>query len=539
MANGQINLTISDKRVGRGLESTKKDAKDLGDNLMESTGKAGKFGSALGKLHGIGNDTFQTLLGGLSEFAKGSVWGVAMMAVSGLANALKKWGASVEEAIFKPVKAIEKSIEALKKYDEMTRKVIDSAANQKKVVAAHEEETKAIYRKIKAEAELERQRRIANGEAADSVNADINARNASTDRFENARAASLAAGLADVDLGNAQKVADIAAKRVQDVLSHRAAIQSMMSRRAQEVFYEDNRFAVRHGLLSLNKSGEASYMKGRNDKVYTELQKQLETIEKEIASAMEKQAAAAADLQGAAKKRAAAVERVRAVEAENHAAELKEATEAAAEIEKQNAEIQAKLEQDRADAEKRAQDAADREFAFQQQLFDEEQARQAKAEKDALKKRLEDIKTEHKAKMEAIDKEIAKAKEESAIWERNAQQVRDFSRNNGGGFAAWNAMQRDEAREKSRGDAKQKNAIRVAEAEYKRLFAESEKRGDKMNPARRKRMKELEEFLELNLDPHKGERKVKELEKKRQEAELQAQKDIRAIKDLLQQGVAL
>ena len=120
MANGQINLTISDKRVGRGLESTKKDAKDLGDNLMESTGKAGKFGSALGKLHGIGNDTFQTLLGGLSEFAKGSVWGVAMMAVSGLANALKKWGASVEEAIFKPAKAIEKSIEALKKYDEMT-----------------------------------------------------------------------------------------------------------------------------------------------------------------------------------------------------------------------------------------------------------------------------------------------------------------------------------------------------------------------------------------------------------------------------------
>ena len=100
-------------------------------------------------------------------------------------------------------------------------------------------------------------------------------------------------------------------------------------------------------------------------------------------------------------------------------------------------------------------------------------------------------------------------------------------------------MQRDEAREKSRGDAKQKNAIRVAEAEYKRLFAESEKRGDKMSPARRKRMKELEGFLELNLDPHKGERKVKELEKKRQEAELQAQKDIRAIKDLLQKGVAL
>ena len=523
MANGVINLVLKSISSGSGYDDVVKN----NNKIIAQQHDMGKASVALGKAFGQAGQLYGAAI---KTFLAGGVWELAAQGVSKLIGLWQDYKQSLREAVDADLTAMDKRLAAIDKYEKAAKRAADASTNNKRAIDAYERECQAIARTIKANNELERQRRIANGEDAESVNDDINSRNALEDRFAKVRGARGELKKAEEDLNAAQSASQNADAALRDAMRARAVAMSKMSQRAQDVFYENNRFAVRNGLLSLSASDESTYMRGRNDEEYEKRRAKVAEIEEKIKELQAAQAQKAADLNNATSSRIAALERVRAAETENHAAVLKEANERnAAERTAEDERLAAvlkNLEDARAAKEKALQDAYDREVEFQHMLREQEEKEALDAERKANKKKLDDIKAEHRAKMEALDKEIAKAKEEAAVWDRNAQRARDFARQNGGGFAAWNAQQRDEARAKERGDRKQANAVRNAEAEYQRLFNESMKRGRHMNPARRKRMEDLEQFLNEQKGNNPAERKARELEQKRKQAEEKMQKDV-------------
>ncbi len=590
MANGIINLILKSASVGSGFDNTLKQTDDLIARTNDLSRASNILGKAFGNVGNLAGQMFANIL-------KGGIWGAAAEGVKFLIGKYKEHKEAVEKSLEAERKAFDERVKKIDEYSKAIERADKAAAKANARIDALAKERDEISRTIKAELELERQRRISKGENPDEVNANIDARAASDARFDKARKAAEEQRKAENSLAAEREKAKLGEAAVNKLMEERRRLVYDIHRRAQTVWAEENEFAARNG-IQLKEPDEAAYMAGRGDKDYEEKKKQLESLNTKIAAEQDAQAKRVEQVANAEKGRLAALERVRAVEVENHAAQLKEANEkaeaerkVAEEIDKQQDAIYEKLEADRDAEAQRKQDAADREQEFIHMLEDEERERMdaeeavanlIKARKDleakpvdvevnepkpvkavvevnepkpvkavvevdvkgATKEKLRErareelanVKKIHKARMEALDKEIAKAKEEAAVWEQNSQRARDFARNNGGGFAAWNAVQRDEARKKERGDRKQANAVKVAEDEWKRLARESEKRGDKMNPLRRRRMEELAGFLELNRDPNKGERKVKALEEKRRRAEEKMQKDVADIAVALKNG---
>lgn len=185
--------------------------------------------------------------------------------------------------------------------------------------------------------------------------------------------------------------------------------------------------------------------------------------------------------------------------------------------------------------EKAEKDAAKR-AADEKERLDKEAADKARAaaKKDA-DARIAALHEEHKAKMDAIDKEIAKAHEEAQVLEQNAARARG-----GKTFGEWMHGEKQIEREERRKNIRQANVIRNAEKEVAQLESEQRRFGKAFNPARARRLANLREFL-VDQDPKNNPalRKAAELEEKRRKAEEQAQKDIAAIKNALLQGVGL
>ena len=181
-------------------------------------------------------------------------------------------------------------------------------------------------------------------------------------------------------------------------------------------------------------------------------------------------------------------------------------------------------------------DAAEREILEQRKQAEEEAEKKRREEqKKTHQERIEQIRGELAAQLDKFDKEIAKAKEEADVLERNAQRARG-----GKTFGEWERGERQLANEQRRADVRQANVIRNAEKEVEQLESERRRFGRAFNPRRAERLARLREFI-ADQDPNNNPalKKAQKLEEDRKRAEEQAQKDIAAIKKAIEQGIGL
>lgn len=188
-----------------------------------------------------------------------------------------------------------------------------------------------------------------------------------------------------------------------------------------------------------------------------------------------------------------------------------------------------------ADAERRAMEAVRETAEERKRLEDEAEKKRRDAQRKTHLERIEQIRAENAAALKKLDQEIAKAKQEADILERNAQRARG-----GKTFGEWARGERDLANEQRKSDRRQANVIRNAEDQIKRLESEQRRLGKGFNPRRAAALAKLREFV-ADQDPNNNPalRKARELEEKRKRAEEQAQKDIAAIKKALEAGIGL
>ena len=111
--------------------------------------------------------------------------------------------------------------------------------------------------------------------------------------------------------------------------------------------------------------------------------------------------------------------------------------------------------------------------------------------------------------------------------------LRRALRNNGGGFAAWNAQQRDEARARERGNRKEANALANAEKEIGRLENEERRWGRNMNPAQRERLNNLRNFRDQLIGRNDAAKEAERLQKRKDEAVINTEKRLNEIRDWL------
>ena len=175
---------------------------------------------------------------------------------------------------------------------------------------------------------------------------------------------------------------------------------------------------------------------------------------------------------------------------------------------------------------------AELEEAERKALAEAEKARAQQA-RDWAAAREKELKDDHKKLVKNLDDAIAAARQAAQAWEQTAQQTRDFTRNNGGGFAAWNAQQRDEARARERGNRKEANALANAEKEIGRLENEERRWGRNMNPAQRERLNNLRNFRDQLIGRNDAAKEAERLQKRKDEAVINTEKRLNEIRDWL------
>jgi hypothetical protein len=521
MANGIINLILKSAAVGSGFDDVRKQTSELIAGTTDLSKAAKSLGRVFGDVGNLAGQVFGNLL-------EGGIWSVAAAGVKFLVGKWKEHKEAVEKSLEAERKAFDERVAKIEQYTQAMKRADETVSRANSRIDALRAEREEIARSIKANNELERQRRIAAGEDVETVNADIDSRNASNDQSEKASAAADMRKKAENDLSAAREKAKLGEDAVNKLLADRAKLISDIHKRAQALWADEHKFAARAG-YRLKESEEKSYMSRHHDKDYDEKLKQLANLEKKIAETKDDQVKASDALANAATKHAAALERVKAVEAENHAAALKAANErAAAEKAAEDARLEAvakNLEEARAKAEKESQDAADREADYQRMLQAQAEKEALDAEREANKKKLDNIKKEHQAKMEALEKEIRKAHDEARVLEANAQRARG-----GKTFGEWDRGERDIARKQRRADIRQQNVIKNAQSELSRLEANARRGRAFTNAHDRARMARLREFL-ADQDPANNPalKRAAELEKQRKQAEEKMQQDVGAI----------
>lgn len=188
-------------------------AKKLGDNASEASRKVGGLAGAVGQLtEGTG------FLGKtLTNLAKGGLWEMGAAGVRMLFGIIKK---SITDQIDAAKEAEKKSIESinaltdsLSKYKSSVAEVGNAVrASADKALSARQKEIDLTERLTKANAELARQKRIAAGEDAATVNADI-------DSQISANGAKSARERADAEIEAAQMRLDATIREHEDAVA--------------------------------------------------------------------------------------------------------------------------------------------------------------------------------------------------------------------------------------------------------------------------------------------------------------------------------
>ena len=180
MADKKIDIILNSKATGDGYTKHEQGLKRVKKATQEANTASADLTTHVKKLGGVFGQAGGAIGGFVSNFLKGGVWGMAFEAVRGLfdyikdaAEEAKRQAEELSKKIVEQIDSVTSHINSYKsavaESAEAARAAADAAAAKRRA------EIDLTERLTKAEIELTRQRRIAAGENADTVNGESDA----------------------------------------------------------------------------------------------------------------------------------------------------------------------------------------------------------------------------------------------------------------------------------------------------------------------------------------------------------------------------
>lgn len=488
MADQNIFFKIKSMFSGEGFKQLQKDAKDTNsaasvvhNSINSIFSVAKKMGGALGEALQGAAQKFSTVSSVAKDFVKaistGNVWGIAAAAISGLVRLGAEFGGVILDWI-RGTKDHEKSIEKLiNTYDNFLAKAktatnnianshnqinaaIDSALKKRK------DEIAAISEMAQAEAELARQRDIANG--GDGKSAALAAKEAELKTTRDLLAAEKEA--ANLRRSEAQKTLDESREQLAQLVEKRDMLQELLDSEKENTAEAARRGGILSGLADIFRSqaSEAIAAKERakeavdaltdSDKFKT-MNGQVDQLNKLIeqtASTVDK-ATKTIEAEGAELERIANKEIVLSAKVETE--RLRNANEVAQEETRLREEQLAEEERLRKETNKRIADELKEAAKEREQI-----------ERDTLEKKKEMLEEAYKAELKNMDNLLAEAKGKMGEWEKEAQKAR------GKGFDDWLKEEQKRKNQQGRQDRKMEAEMKRVDKQIEQL-EERERKG--------------------------------------------------------------
>lgn len=236
MANGHVNIVLSTKKKGTGIEDTSKGLVSISKNVVDVRFAVRKLGNVFGELGTTAGSVIANVL-------KGGVWGAMAEGIRLVVQWIGKWRDAAKEAAEEAAKAQEAAAErqqkALERLADVQRRV--AAARQAAIADGTKlwkAERDAVNDLAKAMLELERAQARLRGDSAGVQKADdeLSALDAAEQRkalVRNLNDARLRLAAANTEQRGAQKRANAAEKAAKDATSGVFAASQLKQREAQ------------------------------------------------------------------------------------------------------------------------------------------------------------------------------------------------------------------------------------------------------------------------------------------------------------------
>ena len=474
MADQSIFFRIKSMFDGEGFKQLQKDASETARTATLITGSLNNVATAAKQMDGDLGDALQKGSAGFSMMSDhvknvmkalgtGSAWAVAAAGISGLVKLATEFGGALIDWARGTKQAEQETNALIRTYDEFLAKAkaatSDIANGYNSINAAinltlkrRKDEIATTTEIAQAEAELARQREIANG--GDGKSAALAAKEAELTATQNLLAAEREA--AELRKSEAQKTLDAAREQLLQLSGQRAALQSVldvekettaeMARRGNIFDALANTFRsyvgevnagadrAKDAVAKLTDTEKFKQMNGQID----ELNKLIEQTKATVDKATQAIEAEGATLERIADKETTLTTKVAAER-------LRTANEVAQEEAKLREQQLAEEEKLRNDVTKRITDALKEAADEREQI-----------EKDTLEKKKEMLEEAFQAEVKNMDKLLAEARGKIGEWEKEAQKAR------GKGFDDWLKEEQKRKNEQGKQDRKM-------EAEKKRV----------------------------------------------------------------------
>ena len=488
MAENSIFLKIKSMFDGDGFRQLQKDANETARTATLISGSLNSVVSAAKKMDGDLGDALQksstgfSLLsdhvkGVLKALGNGSAWAVAAAGISGLIKIATEFGGTLADWVRGTKEAERETNKLIHTYDEFLTKAksatSDIADGYNKINSAidltlrrRKDEISTTTQIAQAEAELARQRDIANG--GDGKSAALAAKEAELNATRNLLAAEREA--AELRKAEAQKTLDAAREQLVQLDGKRAALQSVidverettaeMARRGNILDKLANTFRSYVGevnagadraKVALEKMAEGEKFKKMNSQI-DELNKLIEQTKATVDKATQAIEAEGATLERIADKETTLTTKVAAER-------LRTANEVAQEEAKLREQQLAEEEKLRNDVTKRITDALKEAADEREQI-----------EKDTLEKKKEMLEEAFQAEVKNMDKLLAEARGKMGEWEKEAQKAR------GKGFDEWLKEEQKRKNEQGKQDRRMQKEKERVDKQIKQL-EERERKG--------------------------------------------------------------
>lgn len=214
MADKKINIILDTRATGDGFERTNKGLEYSKKAAEKATKASTDLTVSVKKLGNVFGDAGSSIGGFVSNLLKGGVWGMATEMIRGFISyfveAAEEAKRKAEEAMKKVVEQIDSVTSHINSYKSAVAESADAARAAADAAAAKRRaEIDLTERLTKAEIELTRQRRIAAGESADTVNGE-------SDAALREQAAKTARARADAEVAAAERRLSNAQEELED-----------------------------------------------------------------------------------------------------------------------------------------------------------------------------------------------------------------------------------------------------------------------------------------------------------------------------------
>lgn len=214
MADKKINIILDSRATGDGFERTNKGLGYSKKAAEKATKASTDLTVSVKRLGNVFGDAGSSIGGFVSNLLKGGVWGMATEMIRGFISyfveAAEEAKRKAEEAMKKVVEQIDSVTSHINSYKSAVAESAEAARNAADAAAAKRRaEIDLTERLTKAEIELTRQRRIAAGENADTVNGE-------SDAALREQAAKTARARADAEVAAAERRLSNAQEELED-----------------------------------------------------------------------------------------------------------------------------------------------------------------------------------------------------------------------------------------------------------------------------------------------------------------------------------